>query len=417
VRAIAIAALMLALAAAGHAQQSSPQPARVPEGEKPLQQEPGPTRFFYPTRGGSHVPLPKIPPVYDTREYKIRVVTVVNGLSRPFALAFLPDGSALVTERTGQLRKIANGVLDPRPITGVPQVVSRAFEGLQDVALHPRFAENHLVYLSYTKPGPEGSTGTALARGRLEGYELKDVKDIYTVGQWTTRKEGGTLAARLTFDRQGYLYMTVGCPTNLPNEAQNPASALGKVLRLRDDGSVPPDNPFVGKPGYRPEIYTLGHRNALGLVVHPTTGELYESENGPQGGDELNILKPGKNYGWPRVSEGRDYDGTFFPSHVEIPGMERPFMIWVPAIAASGLMFYTGDAFPNWRGNAFIGSLSYNHLERLTFNEKREPTYGREWMLIDLKQRIRDVRQGPDGNVYVLTDAGYGALLRLERAD
>jgi glucose/arabinose dehydrogenase len=418
--AIALAALALVTTSSDLAQQQPPPdsgPARAKEGEQPLQTEPPQTRFIYPTRGGVFIPLPKVPPVYDTFAYKIRVVTVVNGLSRPFSLAFLPDGSALVTERTGHLRRIANGVLDPTPVSGVPPVVSRQFDGLQDIALHPHFAENHLVYLSYTKGGPEGSTGIALARGRLEGHELKDVQDIYFVGQWTRAGSGGSLAARVAFDKQGYLYMTVGCPVGSDNEAQNPASALGKVIRLRDDGTVPPDNPFVDKPGYRPEIFTLGHRNALGLALHPVTGEMWENENGPQGGDEINILKPGRNYGWPRASEGRDYGGTSFPTHAEVPGMERPFMIWVPAIAISGMAFYTGDAFPNWKGNVFVGSLAYNHLERLTFNKKGEPTYGREWLLIDLKQRIRDVRQGPDGNVYLLTDAAYGALLRIERAD
>lgn len=412
---VLVASLVVWGAYVGNAQQSGPE--RTKEGERPLATEPAPTRFFYPTRGGVFVPLPKTPPVYETQEYKIRVATIVNGLSRPFSMAFLPDGSMLVTERTGQLRRIVNGALDPTPIAGVPQVVSRAFEGLQDIALHPEFAKNHLVYLSYTKGGPDNTTGVAVARGRLEGYALKDVADIFVVDQWIDRKAGGTLANRLVFDRQGYLYLTVACPVGTPGEAQNPGSVLGKVVRLRDDGSVPPDNPFVGKAGHRPEIFTIGHRNALGLAIHPTTGEIYETENGPQGGDEINILKPGKNYGWAVASQGRDYDGTPFKSHNEVPSFEAPFMIWVPAIATSGLMFYTGDVFPKWKGNAFVGSLSYNHLERLTFNAKGEPTYGREWLLIDLKQRIRDVRQGPDGHIYLLTDHSYGALLRLERAD
>jgi glucose/arabinose dehydrogenase len=273
------------------------------------------------------------------------------------------------------------------------------------------------VYLSYTKGGPDGTTATAVARGRLDGHELKDVKDLYVVAPWLTRKEGGAFATHILFDRQGYLYVSTAAPVQVSPEAQNPRSALGKILRLRDDGSIPPDNPFVGKEGYLPEIFTLGHRNVLGLTLHPTTGDIYEVENGPQGGDELNVLKAGKNYGWPKASQGRDYNGTYFPSHQEVQGMEPPFMYWVPAIGISGVMFYTGEAFPKWKGNAFVGSLAYNHAERLTFNPKDEPTYGREWLLIDLKQRIRDLQQGPDGNVYALTDQAYGAMLRIERAD
>ena len=407
----ALVVIALVVASVGHAQQ----PASVSSTQKPKQ--PPATPFFYPTRAANFVPLPDVPPVYDTRENKIRVVTVANGLSFPFSLAFLPDGSLLVTERTGRLRRIVNGVLDPEPIEGVPQVVSSAHQGLQDIALHPRFAENGFVYLSYTKGGPDNTTGMALARGRLEGSELKDVRDIYFVDQWTARREGETLASRLAFDHDGYLHMSIGTPVNVKEEAQNPGSALGKVIRLRDDGTIPQDNPFVGTEGYRPEIFTIGHRNSLGLAVHPETGDIYQHENGPQGGDELNILKPGSNYGWPVVSQGRDYGGKRYPAHEEVPGMEVPFMYWVPAIAPSGLLFYTGEAFPKWKGSAFVGSLAYSHLERLWFNEAGEPIWGREWLLIDLKQRIRDVRQGPDGNIYLLTDAAYGALLRVEPAE
>ena len=404
----ALVVITLVVAPVGRAQQ--------PASASP-DQEPSPaTPFFYPTRASNFVPLPDVPPVYDTREHKIRVVTVANGLSFPFSLAFLPDGSLLVTERTGSLRRIANGVLDPEPIKGVPQVVSRSHEGLQDIALHPRFAENSFVYLSYTKGGPDNTTAMALARGRLEGNELKDVEDIYVVERFGEPR-ASTLASRLVFDHDGYLYMSIGCWVSVSEEAQNPGSALGKVIRLHDDGTIPEDNPFVGREGYLPEIFTLGHRNSLGLAVHPETGDIYQHENGPQGGDELNILKPGGNYGWPVVSQGRDYGGERYRAHEEVPGMEVPFMYWVPAIAPSGLLFYTGEAFPKWKGNGFVGSLAYNHAERLTFNETGEPTYGREWLLIDLKQRIRDIRQGPDGNIYMLTDAAYGALLRVEPAE
>jgi aldose sugar dehydrogenase len=237
------------------------------------------------------------------------------------------------------------------------------------------------------------------------------------VDQWTERSKAPTLGSRIVFGTDGLLYMAIGCPIAIQDDAQKPSTALGKVLRLRDDGTPAPDNPFVGKAGYKPEIFTIGHRNPLGLAVNPATGEIFENENGPQGGDELNILKPGRNYGWPVVSQGRDYGGRYFPSHQEMPGMEAPFMYWVPAISISGLTFYTGDTFPKWKGNVFIGSMAYAHMERLTFSPKGEPTGGREWLLGDLKQRIRDIRQGPDGNLYLLTDAAYGALLRVERVD
>ncbi len=204
--------------------------------------------------------------------------------------------------------------------------------------------------------------------------------------------------------------------------AQDPNSHAGKVLRLRDDGTVPPDNPFVGKTGYKPEIYTMGHRSPLGLAMNPVTGEMWQNENGPQGGDEINVLRPGRNYGWPLASEGRDYNGTAFPSHASMPGMEPPLMIWIPAIAASGMTFYTADApFPKWKGSAFVGSLAYAHIERLMFNAKGEPAgrgqRAREWMLGELKQRIRDIRQGPDGLLYITTDAESGYVLRIQPAE
>ena len=361
-----------------------------------------------------YVPLPSGPSVFDTSQYKIRVVTVVNGLSRPFGLAFLPDGRMLVSERTGQLRVIRNGVLDPMPIAGVPEVVARSYTGLMDVVLHPNFVQNHFVYLTYSKRGPNDSTAIALARGRLEDMNLKDVRDLLVTEQWNENTP--SLGARLAFGPDGILYMSVASPGNHWERAQEPGNHQGKVLRLRDDGTVPPDNPFVGKPGYKPEIFTLGHRNPLGLAVHPQTGVVFENENGPQGGDEINILKPGANYGWPIVSQGRDYSGRYYPTHHELPGFEPPFVYWNPAIAISGMTFYTGDRFPRWKGNIFVGALAYAHIERVPLNANGEPT-SREWMLVDLKQRIRDVRQGPDGLLYALTDHAYGALLRIEPAE
>jgi aldose sugar dehydrogenase len=367
------------------------------------------------------VPLPDKPVVYDTAEgQRIRVVVVTRGLSHPWSLAFLPDpstplgaGAMLVTERTGQLRLIRNGVLDPQPIAGVPAVRSQGLSGLMDVALHPQFAQNHLVYLTYTKPLQGTRNTLALARGRLDGQTLTDVRDVFVAGAGT----GG--AARIAFGRDGTIFMTTGGGGD--KGAQDPNSHAGKVLRLRDDGSAPPDNPFVGRAGYKPEIYSLGHRNSIGLAIHPGTGEPWQNENGPNGGDELNIIKSGRNYGWPIISYGRTYPG---PRQSEIPwqeGFEQPAVFWVPSIAISGLAFYTGDRLPKWKGDVFVGGLrtgeipGTGHLERILFNEKMEELR-RESLLGDLRQRIRDVRQGPDQLIYLLTDADDGAVLRIEPA-
>ncbi|MBM3778035.1 MAG: PQQ-dependent sugar dehydrogenase [Acidimicrobiia bacterium] len=366
-------------------------------------------------------PLPSEPILLETIDYTIRVVPLASGLERPWSIAFLPDGNILVTEITGKLRIVRPTGLDPRPIAGVPDVRVAPYEGLHDVVLHPRFPENRWLYLSYTKPGPDGTKALAISRGRFDGTALTNVEDIFVAQPWLGPKSGPSLGSRLAFDRDGLLYMAAASPAGAWQRAQDPNDHAGKVLRLRDDGSVPPDNPFVGRQGHRPEIYTMGHRSPLGLAMHPDTGEMFENENGPQGGDEINVLKPGGNYGWPVVSEGRDYGGRGYPTHVSVPGMEPPLMIWIPAIAISGMTFYTADApFPRWKGNLFVGSLAYAHLERLTFNAKGEPSArdsrAREWLLLDLKQRIRDVRQGPDGLLYVVTDAMDGHLLRIEPA-
>jgi aldose sugar dehydrogenase len=331
-------------------------------------------------------------------------------------LAFLPDGSMLVTERPGRLRVIRNGVLDPKPVTGVPEVRAKGIGGLLDIALHPRFAENHLLYFTYGKPVGSDSSAPAVARGRLEGGELLDVRDILAA---EVRPGNSSLVARIAFGRDGMLYMATG--GNEGKLAQEPGSLRGKVLRVRDDGSVPPDNPFVGRAGYRPEIYSLGHRNSLGLIVHPETGAVWNNENGPNGGDEINIILPGRNYGWPLISFGRDYPGPRISEHPTREGMESPIVVWLPSIAPSGMAVYTGDRFPKWKGNVFVGSMRVGeiagtgHLERIVFNEKTEELR-RESLLRQLRQRIREVRQGPDGLLYLLTDEDEGALLRIEPA-
>jgi glucose/arabinose dehydrogenase len=362
-------------------------------------------------------PLGGGPFVFDTAEqHKIRVTVVTKGLVHPWALAFLPDGSMLVTERPGRLRVVRNGVLDPKPVTGVPQVRATGLGGLQDLALHPRFAENRLLYFTYIKPVENDRGAPAVARGRLEGGELVDVRDVLVAD---SREGNSALDARIAFGRDGMLYMSTG--GNLPGVSQEPDSLRGKILRIRDDGSVPPDNPFVGRAGYRPEIYTLGHRNSLGLIVHPETGALWNNENGPNGGDEINIILPGRNYGWPVLSFGRDYPGPRISEHPTREGMESPIVVWIPSIAVSGMAVYTGDRFPKWKGNVFVGSMRVGeipgtgHLERIVFNEKTEELR-RESLLGELRQRIREVRQGPDGYLYLLTEEEDGALLRIEPA-
>ena len=361
-------------------------------------------------------PLGTGPWVFDTAEqHRIRVSVVASGLSHPWAIAFLPDGGMLVTERPGRLRLIRDGVLDPQAISGVPIVRAEGNGGLQDVALHPDFTENRLIYLTYTKPMENGWGAPALARGQLDvdTLTITGLEDLIV----TQAYEGNSgLNARIAFGADGKLYMSSG--GNIDNIAQEPMNLRGKVLRLEDDGSAPADNPFVNR-GYRPEIYTLGHRNTLGLMLHPVTGELWQHENGPNGGDEINILVPGRNYGWPELSFGRRYSGPRITEHPTREGVESPMLVWLPAIAAAGMTIYTGENFPNWTGNLFVGSLRQGgiagtgHLQRIVFNERNEELR-RESMLTELRQRIREVRQGPDGLLYLLTDEDDGAVLRLE---
>ncbi len=363
-------------------------------------------------------PLPSEPVEYRTAEgQNIRVVVVARGLENPWSLAFLPDGGMLVTERNaGRLRLIRDGKLVPAPVPGVPEIRAVGLSGLLDVALHPRFAENRLVYLSYTKPLDEELAGLAVARARFDGRALVGTEDVFVT-------EDTASISRLAFGPDGMLYVTTH--GSMGEGAQDPGSLAGKVLRLRDDGSVPDDNPFAGRAGYRPEIYTLGHRSPLGLAVHPATGELWELEMGPNGGDELNVLRPGANYGWPIVSFGRTYPGPWqhernVPTH---DGFEPPRVFWVPSISTSGLAFYTGNRLAKWKGDVFVGGMRYGEipgtgqLQRILFNENMEELR-REPLLTDLRQRVRDVRQGPDELLYLVIDhAEDGAVLRIEPAD
>jgi len=371
------------------------------------------------------VPVPPLgngPFILDTAEqHKIRVTVVTKGLSHPWSLAFLPDGNMLVTERPGRMRIVRDGKLDPRPISGVPAVLTMGNSGLMDVALHPKFAENKLVYFTYNKPGsPSGhnrQVATVLARARLDSGALTDVRDIF-MADWLPEDSNG-YNSRIAFGRDGMIYVSNGASNSAAS--QDPKSHRGKIMRLRDDGTVPPDNPFAGRAEYKPEIYTMGHRNTLGLIVNPLTGALWQNENGPNGGDEINILVPGRNYGWPVASYGRTYEG---PRVSDVPwreGIEQPLVFWVPSIAVTGMAVYTGDRFPTWKNNVFVGSMRMGeipgtgHLERVVFNDKTEELR-REILLTELRQRIRDVRQGPDGLLYLLTDEDDGAVLRIEPA-
>ena len=378
------------------------------------------------------VALPEGPQVFtDSGGQPFRVVPI-KGLRQPWALAFLPSGDFLVTELGGRLRIIRNGVLDPQPIAGVPEANTRVWRaGLMDVAVHPRYVDNKFIYLTYSKsePGnpdePAGKRQTvsiALARARFEGGTvLTDVKDIFVADARCQSACG----SRIAFARDGTVIMAIGKPGS--DDPQNPANHGGKVLRLNDDGTVPADNPFVGKAGYRPEIYALGIRNPIGLFVHPETGEIWETEHGPMGGDEINIIRPGRNHGWPVISYGSDYSGRSTggsgPSTADRKreGMEEPFLYWNPSPAIAGILIYTGDKFPTWKGNIFVGALGAGshlgarQLHRIVLNRDGLPQRGGNWtMLYELKRRIRDVKQGPDGLLYLTVDAVEGAVLRIE---
>ena len=363
-------------------------------------------------------PLPPLPQVYETSEHRIRVVEIAGGLSNPWSLAFLPNGDILVTERAGRLRILRGGVLDPEPIAGVPEVRITVLGGLLDVLLHPDFAANGILYLSYAKGGEGDLATTAVSRGRFDGTKLDDVEEIFVAENWSMSPTN--FGGRMVFGRDGKLYLTIG-ERQEQDRAQNTMLHGGKVLRLNEDGSAPDDNPFSGKDGYLPEIYSLGHRSPQGLAVHPDTGAIWENEHGPLGGDEINVVLPGRNYGWPLVTYGKDYDGSIISALTSRADLEPPFMYWVPSIAISGLTFYTGDAFPEWKGNAFVGSMMAGrirwtgHVQRLTF-ENGQPIQ-REPILVEIRQRIRDVRAGPDGLLYVLTDQNPGVVLRVEPAE
>ena len=345
--------------------------------------------------------------VHDTGKHRVRLVKVAGGLEHPWGLAFLPDGRMLVTERPGRLRIVEDGRLDPRPVAGAPKVRDRGQGGLLDVALHPRFAENGLVYLSYSGPGKDGAA-TAIARGRLVGHRLADLEEIYVA---LPRSRGGRhFGSRLLF-ADGHLYATLG-ERGDPDRAQALDDPAGSVIRLRDDGGIPKDNLFAGRNGVRPEIYAYGNRNPQGMALETGTGRIYAVEHGPLGGDELNLIRPGINYGWPVITYGRSYAGFRIGEGTRKEGMAQPVHYWVPSISPSGLAIYDGVRFPEWRGSFFVGALSARLLARLEIDGGR--VVAEERLFAELEERIRDVRQGPDGLIYLLTDHPEGMILRIE---
>jgi glucose/arabinose dehydrogenase len=359
-----------------------------------------------PTQGQAQAPRSPTPP---PTQGVVRVETVARGLEHPWALEFLPDGRMLVTERPGRLRLVDRSGRISEPLAGVPEVEVGGQGGLLDVALDPKFAENRLVYLSYAELR-EGGAGTAVARGRLDEGRLEAVRVIYR--QQPKVAGGNHFGSRLVFARDGKLFVTQGERADYREQAQDLSSHLGKIVRINADGSVPDDNPFAGKAGARPEIWSYGHRNIQAAAIHPETGQLWTVEHGARGGDELNHPEAGKNYGWPVITYGVDYSGLKIGEGTAKEGMEQPVYFWDPVIAPSGMLFYTGDAFPAWKGSVLVGSLQPGALVRLELENgkvAREERYEEG----GLGTRIRDVRQGPDGLVYVLTDEGNGRVLRV----
>lgn len=398
---VAIATVTVAAMAAQQPQQ--PPPAAGRQGG-PGGRQAGPGAF----QRVPALPFPGAPQEVELTGTKLRVVPLASGLVNPWSIAFLPNGDMLVTEKPGRLRVVRDGTLVTEPVTGTPEVWATGQGGLLEVLPHPRFAENRWLYLTYSKACEKGAT-TALLRGTFDGKALTGAKDLFVADNCNTGNPH--FGSKLAFGRDGMLYMTIG-ERGDRNRAQNTNSHGGKVLRLTEEGVAAPDNPFVNKPGHKPEIFTYGNRNAQGLAIHPDTGAVWATEHGPQGGDELNILLPGRNYGWPIATYGRDYSGEAISAIPSKEGIEEPQLVWSPSVGLSGMIFYTGDKFPHWKGNIFLGALSGLGLHRVGFNEKG--LAGREALLTSLRQRIRDVRQGPDGLIYLAVDANPGGVLRVE---
>ena len=394
-------------------------------------QTPAPPAAPPPTATPARAGPPQSPGLGDgpwdiaTEQGSLHLTLVAKGLDHPWSMAFLPGGALLVTERPGRLRVIRNGVLDPTPIAGVPDVLATGIGGLMDVVLHPKFARNHLLYLAYAKPGAQvrDQSTLAVARARWDGgATLSDVHDIFVADAWYGAAplpkrccgqgpSSGSYGGRLAFDRKGYLYVTSG-DRNYGEKVQDTSNDFGKILRLHDDGRIPTDNPFVAKAGYRPEIWTIGHRNPLGLSFDKATGTLWESEFGPRGGDEVNIIQRGRNYGWIDVTQGQHYNGEPAKGVKGVAGKEDPVLEWAPSINPGNILIYRGTTFPQFKNSLLMATMTRSVL-RAPLDASGKPI-AQERMLGDLKQRFRDIRVGPDGLIYLLTDEAKGAVLRIE---
>lgn len=349
------------------------------------------------------------PSVESTHEY--RVHEVVTGLEHPWGLAFVPGGDVLITERPGRIRLVRDGSLRPQPVEGAPSAQAGGQGGMLDIVAHPDFESNRLVYISYSKAADGGRT-TAVARARWENDRLEGLEDVFVAD--AVSGTGQHFGSRMVFDPDGYLYVTVGDRGQM-ERSQDPSDHVGTTIRLHDDGRVPAGNPFADRDDIRPEIYSYGHRNAQGMAIHPETGEVWQNEHGPRGGDEINRIEAGGNYGWPRARYADHYDGRSIPDYETGDGFVAPLLDWTPALAPSGMAFYTGDRFPEWRGHVFNGGLVSRQIRRVVFAGME--AVHQEELLTDYGERIRDVRDGPDGYIYFLTDSQNGVLARLEPAD
>ena len=358
------------------------------------------------------LPAPPAPAPAPLVASGYKIVEIAKNLDHPWSMAFLPDGSVLVTERAGRLRRIKGDVLQPETISGVPAVHTGSQAGLFDIVLHPNFAQNNLVYLTYAA-GTKHANGTQVARARLDGDALHDLQVIFKA--MPLKDTDNHYGGRMAFLPDGTFALTIGEGFEYREKAQDLSSDLGKLVRLNDDGSVPQNNPFIGQGGVRPEIYTWGHRNEQGLVFDAQSGRLWETEHGPRGGDELNLIVAHKNYGWPVITYGMDYSGAYVSPYTQRAGLEQPVIYWTPSIAPSGLAIYHGDKFPAWNGDLFVGALAFKHLRRVHLDAQGN-VISQEQLLNDKHWRIRDVRVSPDGYLYVSTDEDDGRVLRLEPA-